>query len=272
MDNNLALVTSIVTSLTGKPAAADTSLDAAGVDPFNLATLVSANTRMPNDAIGDDELLDCDTVGQFAHAMTDAGYTVSDREIALNAAADMADDNDIVLQRLQADRHEIVSQQRAERQRSGAAPERVITNEGVDADGIRKNDSGFREALLLPGDSARFNRTAASTPDRLIDGQSLVVRRTIVRGEGRRDEAGAAQAVVAEYEFDGVEGRFDTINFRRERDGGPQIGADRLQAAVSFVANARASSPTKSATGSTPAIRSARRWPIGASTLEHGCR
>ena len=101
--NNLRLITSIVASLESLPVA---QLDEAtrfkdlDTDAFELGILVSANTRMPDEALRDRDLAVCATLGAFAKLMTEAGYTVTDEEIAVNAAADAADDNDIVLSHL----------------------------------------------------------------------------------------------------------------------------------------------------------------------------
>jgi len=95
--NNLRLVTSIATSLGAPLADAATRFKDLPIDAFDLATLVSANTRMDDDALDDDDLAVVATLGAFAQLMTDAGYTVTDEEIAVNAAADAADDNDVVL-------------------------------------------------------------------------------------------------------------------------------------------------------------------------------
>lgn len=101
--NNLRLITSIVASLESLPVS---QLDGAtrfkdlDTDAFDLATLISANTRIPDEALRDRDLAVCGTLGAFAKLMTDAGYTVTNEEIAINAAADAADDNDIVLSHL----------------------------------------------------------------------------------------------------------------------------------------------------------------------------
>lgn len=99
--NNLLLVTSIVASLENHPVLdAATRFKDLDTDPFTLSILACANTGMTDDMLGDDDLAVCATLGGFARLMTDAGYTVSDAELAANAAADAADDNDIVLRHL----------------------------------------------------------------------------------------------------------------------------------------------------------------------------